>query len=67
MMFKEGDIVECVKDRPCGARIKKGDLAIILSTDIDGSVYFDNFPKQGYEWAAWSKDFILHVIDLENK
>ena len=67
MMFKEGDIVECVRDFPCGAQIKKGHLAIILSTDKFGGVHFDNYPKQGYSWAAWSNDFILHSLDLENK
>ena len=67
MMFKVGDIVECVVDYPYGARIKKGELAIILSDDIEQWVSFDNWPEQGYAWAAGSKDFILHTIELENK
>lgn len=67
MMFNPGTIVECVRDYPYGARIKKGQLAIILSDDIAQGVSFDNYPEQGYAWAADSKDFILHTIDLEKK
>lgn len=67
MMFKVGDIVECVRDFPYGADIKKGELAVIKSIDMFNDIHFDNYPEEGYSWAGSPHDFILHTVDLENK
>lgn len=41
--FKPGDIVRCLSNNPRGARIQKGELALISEVAGEG-LRFDNYP-----------------------
>ena len=70
-VFQVGDIVECLKDRPYGADIGKGSLAIIVKCNEYGHIRFRNYPKHRDGIGTWSgsaDDFILDSpISLENE
>lgn len=69
-VFQVGDIVECLSDRPYGAIIHKGDLALVTEvTRGFTSIRFKNYPQHsiGCAWSGHSMDFILYNQSLENE
>lgn len=66
MMFKPGDILECLVDNPHLAKIKKGELAVVIDQN-GGTVEFRNHPNGTFAWLSSPRYFRHHDTDLENK
>lgn len=67
-MFKVGDIVTCLVDRPSYADINKGDKAII--TRVEGTnINFKNYPVHTVfrDWLGQTQYFQPAKMVLENK
>lgn len=67
--FKPGDIVRCLRDRPYGAGINKGELAIIVTCNDNGHVHFNNYPQRGFDfhWSGEAEDFELDLLIEANE